>query len=129
MLQYPTRRTHNYIHLRQCVSLLAQTFASNDQARREEMAFPTHLAQNLEDLDRELACRRDDHGAYASIWPDTLSAVQILQHGYEKGQRLPTARLRCAQDIMAKKRARDCFGLDVGQSRERGSFETCCRGC
>lgn len=82
-----------------------------------------NLAQDLENLDGELASRRDDKGAEAvKLCP--LRAVQLLEDGDQKGQCLAATGLGCAEDVAALEAERDGALLDIGQGLKVRRLQT-----
>ena len=109
------------VHPRQPLRLLLEALAADDQPRREGM-FPADLAQDLEDLDGELASGGDDEGAEA-VELGPLCAVQLVQHGDEERKGLSAAGLGGAENVVVVKGEGDGSGLDVGAGGEVGGLE------
>jgi len=81
-----------------------------------------NLAQDLEDLDGELAGRRDDEGAEPVVFGPLL-AVEFLEYGNQEGESLATASLGSAEDVSSLEGQRYGSALDVGQDFEAGGCE------
>lgn len=83
---------------------------------------PSDLAEDLENLNRELAGGGDDEGAEAVEFRP-LSAVEAFQNGDEEGERLSAARLGGTEDVEALEGEGRRARLDLGEGVEVGGVQ------
>lgn len=81
------------------------------------------FAEDLEDLHRQFARWRNDQRTEAVVL-GPLSAVQLLEHGNQKGQCLAAASLGGAENIIVLEGEGDAAGLNVGEGLEMRGRET-----
>lgn len=118
VLQHAARCAHQNIHAVDPLSLLLQTLATDDQARREVVIAPD-LAQHVKDLHGKLARGRDDQRPQ-SVVVCPLRVVELLEHGDEEGEGLAGAGLRGGEEVVAFQGEGDGACLNVSEGLEVG---------
>ena len=122
VLQQPPGSGDDERHARDARLLLDEVTLAAGEQRRGERVPRAHLAQDLEDLERELARRRDDERAEPVARGPAL-AVESLEHRHEERERFARARARGAEHVAPDERVRDARGLDRRRRREASRLE------
>lgn len=122
VLQETTGGSDEDVHASDTVAFDFEVLAANDQTGRE-VVFPTNLAQDLEDLDSQLARGRHNQCAQ-TIGRVPPLAIEDLEHRNKERQRLAAACLCCAQHIPSRQRKWDRLALNLGQLAVIGLLET-----
>ena len=122
VLEKAAGRANENVHAGNAKGLALEILAADDEAGGELMV-DAGLAENLKDLEGELARGGDDDGAEA-VHRVPLFGVEALKDRDDKGERLAGTGLGGAEDIAAGQRKGESASLDVGQLNPARLFQT-----
>jgi hypothetical protein len=100
MLQHASWCANENVHAIDALCLLFQTLSANDETGRV-VVVAANLAQNVKDLNGELAGGRDDEGAEAVDVVGPSRVVEFLEDGDQKGEGLAAASLCSSKEVVA----------------------------
>lgn len=100
MLQHASWRADQDVHTIDALRFLFQALAANDETRRVIMVT-TNLAQDIKDLDGELAGGRNDESAETVDIVGPSCVVEFLEDGDQEGEGLAAASLCGGEEVVA----------------------------